>query len=150
MRIGTRQALLRARSEEESALRVVADRRDGIGLVTEPGCRSLERQRNAPTQQRGSLQAEKRLIVAVLEDAISQYLRYSRSTNPRGRRLFAEVDQWFTATDVAWPFSFSNLCQALDVDPTRVRLAIRRAVLNVGPSDPAEQGRRTPPHQEDR
>jgi hypothetical protein len=34
---------------------------------------------------------------------------------------------WVTSTDRAWPFSFENICEALDMDPQRVRRELVRS-----------------------
>jgi hypothetical protein len=69
-------------------------------------------------QRRCSLQPEKRLMLAVLEDAVLVYLR--------GLQLVPETAAWFDADDFDWPYSFANLCDALGLDRDAVRAALRR------------------------
>jgi len=69
-------------------------------------------------QRRCSLQPEKRLMLAVLDDAVLSYLR-SHHPSP-------ETDAWFLAEDFSWPYSFANLCEALALDRGAVRIALRR------------------------
>ena len=69
-------------------------------------------------QRRASLQPEKRLMLAVFEDAVLGYLR--------GMHLFPETRAWFEADDRDWPYSFANLCDAFDLDRGAVRMALRR------------------------
>jgi hypothetical protein len=69
-------------------------------------------------QRRCSLQPEKRLMLAVLEDAVLAYLR--------GLQLVPETRAWFDADDFTWPYSFANLCDALALDRHAVRAALRR------------------------
>jgi hypothetical protein len=69
-------------------------------------------------QTRGALQPEKRLMLAVLEDAVGLYLR--------APQLAPEADAWVEADDRTWPYSFVNLCDALGLDRTAVRGALRR------------------------
>jgi hypothetical protein len=33
---------------------------------------------------------------------------------------------WLTSTDRGWPFSFENICEALDMDPGTVRRQLER------------------------
>jgi hypothetical protein len=69
-------------------------------------------------QRRCSLQPEKRLMLAVLEDAVLAYLR--------GLQLVPETRAWFDADDFTWPYSFANLCDALALYRHAVRAALRR------------------------
>ena len=64
-----------------------------------------------------SLQPERRLLVAMLQDAIRTVLK--RRTLPR--RQVVETEDWFAANDVDWPFSFCNVCEALGLDPRALR-----------------------------
>lgn len=71
---------------------------------------------------RMTLQPEKRLMYAVLEDAINVY---------RGRdaAAAAEAAAWFHGADVApcvSPFAFENVCATLDLDPEWLRSGIFR------------------------
>jgi hypothetical protein len=69
-------------------------------------------------QRRCSLQPEKRLMLAVLDDAVLAYLR--------GLPVAPETEAWFEADDFTWPYSFANLCDALTLDRHAVRIALRR------------------------
>ena len=69
-------------------------------------------------QRPGVLQPERRLMLAVFEDAVHAYLR--------GMHCFTETRAWFEADDVEWPYSFVNLCTALGLDRIAVRVALRR------------------------
>jgi len=78
-------------------------------------------------QFRGSeLQAEKRLQVAVLADAVATLARAASDTTPRGRELFAEVDEWFASDVAAGPFSFMAICDSLGMEPAYVRRGLRQ------------------------
>ena len=65
-----------------------------------------------------SLQPEKRLMVAVMEDAVLTVLR--------GVSAASETSAWFEDDDFTWPYSFANLCDALALDRHAVRAALRR------------------------
>jgi hypothetical protein len=55
-------------------------------------------------------------MAAVLEDAMRELSRPEGEwIGARARRL-AEIHAWFASDDVAWPFSFVNVCEALDLD----------------------------------
>jgi hypothetical protein len=68
--------------------------------------------------RRGALQPEKRLMLAVMEDAVLSVLR----SLPSAR----DTQSWFEAEDPSWPYSFTNLCDALGLDRNAVRAALRR------------------------
>jgi len=68
---------------------------------------------------------EHRLMLAVLEDAVHLYQVGARG-DARTRRLHAETERWFAATDTSWPFSFVVICQALGLDPEYIRSGLRR------------------------
>src|SRR5262249_61059539 len=69
-------------------------------------------------QRPAVLQPERRLMLAVFEDAVHAYLR--------GMTCFPETRAWFEADDFEWPYSFANLCTALGLDRIAVRVALRR------------------------
>ena len=72
-----------------------------------------------------SLQAEKRLMLAVLEEAVGTYQKYVGSRDRNGIRLFEEAEDWFVSDEIEWPFSFMNICHTLglEVDYFRSGLA---------------------------
>src|SRR5689334_15088920 len=73
-----------------------------------------------------ALPAEKRLMLAVLQEALSDLQRSADGRTPRARRLADEVDAWFVADDDGWPFSFVNVCHALGLDASAVRSHLAR------------------------
>jgi hypothetical protein len=64
------------------------------------------------------LDGERRLILAVLEDAVRTYVRLAASV--RGRRRLEEVRHWFDST-ARHPFSFEHICEVLEADPEALR-----------------------------
>jgi len=65
---------------------------------------------------------ERRLMLAVLREAVSGYVGGAgRSTRGTPR----ELEEWFASDDTCWPYSFANLCDGLGLD----RSAVRRALL---------------------
>jgi hypothetical protein len=71
------------------------------------------------------LQPEKRLMLAVLENAINDFQTYAIVPTGRGRGLFMEVAAWFrsSATGI---FDFEGICQATGLDPDYIREGLRR------------------------
>jgi hypothetical protein len=72
------------------------------------------------------LERERRLVLAILEEAVRSYQHYAFATNRRGRRLFGETCEWFDSNDNTWIFSFENICYALDFDPDHIRQGLTR------------------------
>lgn len=68
-----------------------------------------------------NLQPEKRLMLAVLEDAVALYQRHLLSTRPHERQDFDETTAWIWSEDRMWPFSFLNVCDHLDLNADRIR-----------------------------
>jgi hypothetical protein len=79
--------------------------------------------RSAGTAQ---LQAEKRLQLAVLEDAVRTFHRLAGAERHRPGRLFAEVDDWFASDETDGPFTFVTICDTLGIDPDYIRGGLRR------------------------
>jgi len=72
------------------------------------------------------LQPEKRLQLAVLEDAIITFERSVGVDDARPRRLLAEVDAWFASDATDSPFAFMTICHTLNIDPDYIRGGLRR------------------------
>src|ERR1700747_1527968 len=67
------------------------------------------------------LEPEKRLMLAILEDAIHCFQDNLLTQNVRSRRLFEEAEQWIVEADGDWIFSFENICEALGFNPAYLR-----------------------------
>jgi hypothetical protein len=72
------------------------------------------------------LEPEKRLMVAVLEEALATLLRPGDSQTHSGRRLGVEAVRWIRSDDRSSPFSFATICDVLGLDVDRVREVIAR------------------------
>jgi hypothetical protein len=75
---------------------------------------------------RESLEPEKRLILAVLEDAVSCFQKYLFARDRKGRALFREIEEWIFEEENGWIFSFKNTCEALGLEPGYVRQGLLR------------------------
>jgi hypothetical protein len=75
--------------------------------------------------RRGHDQSVRRLIIAVLDDAIRTYQRYVFDRTRHGQNLFREAEDWLMAPDDASPLSFESVCAVLDLDPGYVRRWLR-------------------------
>ncbi len=73
-----------------------------------------------------SVRPEMRLMLAVLEEAVADFQRHVVATGRDARRCFREAQAWFDSNTVGWPYSFTNICQALGLDAGYVRVGLRR------------------------
>ena len=71
-------------------------------------------------QRRNQLGGERRLMLAVLEDAVDMYRKHC-GTQGRNRGLFLDAEAWIDDDDRTWMFSFLNLCDVLDLDGEYLR-----------------------------
>jgi hypothetical protein len=78
-------------------------------------------------------QGEKRLMLAVLTDAVGCIERYRSARGARCRKEYQAALRWVAAHDRVWPFSFENICQALDLDAVRLRTALNTPFLALLP-----------------
>jgi hypothetical protein len=109
---------------ENQATRAVSETRGGaVGLEPET---VLPSQFFDRFQIDASLQPEKRLMLAVLEDAVGTFQKYATAPGRRARRLFAEAEEWFNSDDGTWPFAFVNVCQAIGLEPLYLRGGLHR------------------------
>ena len=69
---------------------------------------------------------ERRLMAAVLRDAIESYLRTCRAPNRRKKRNFREVQDWFFRGDDSGVFSLENICGVLNIAPGYIRRILLR------------------------
>jgi hypothetical protein len=73
-----------------------------------------------------SLQPEKRLMLAVLEDAVGTFQKYVNARERGGQKQFDEVEDWFLSDDHGWPYSFVNISHALGLDVGYLRRGLSR------------------------
>jgi hypothetical protein len=72
-------------------------------------------------RRRSEHDGERRLMIAVLEDAVDVYRKQAGSRDPRGQQLFREAEEWIEDADRSWLFSFQNICDVLDIDADYLR-----------------------------
>ena len=73
-----------------------------------------------------SIAAERRLMLAVLEDALSTYIKYYGSSHVRRHREAIEVKMWADSDESDWPFSFLNICNVVGIDPDYLRGGMKK------------------------
>jgi hypothetical protein len=71
------------------------------------------------------LEPEKKLMLALLEDAISCFQNNVLARSGKSKKLFEESEAWILAGDRDWFFSFENICDVLGINPVYVRQGLR-------------------------
>jgi len=69
---------------------------------------------------------EKRLMLAVLEDAIRYYQDNWFSRNSKRKRIFDETEEWILTPDSDWVLSFDHVCETLGLSPAYLRRGLLR------------------------
>jgi hypothetical protein len=72
-------------------------------------------------RRRTEHEGERRLMIAVLEDAVETYRKQVGAKEPRGQQLFREAEEWIEDPDRSWLFAFENICDVLDIDGEYLR-----------------------------
>jgi hypothetical protein len=67
------------------------------------------------------LEPEKRLMLAVLEDAVGCFQDNLLAQSGKAKRLFEEAEEWILDEDRDWFFSFANICEVLGLNRRYVR-----------------------------
>ena len=67
------------------------------------------------------LEGEKRLMIAILKDAVECLEKYRGSRNSVGRIHYDNAIEWVEDTGTEWLFSFNNICDLLGFDPDYLR-----------------------------
>ncbi len=70
-------------------------------------------------------QAERDLVLAVLEDGIACFQGYFSKPSRTNEQLFLETEEWISSNDDG-VFSFNNVCETLGLDPNALRTGLRR------------------------
>ncbi len=77
-------------------------------------------------QNKALLEPERRLMAAVLEDAILCYRRYMAARDTKKKNIFREAEDWIFDNKSDWFFSFDSVCEVLDLNPESVRQELLR------------------------
>jgi hypothetical protein len=67
------------------------------------------------------LEGEKRLMIAILKDAVECLEKYRGARTSIGRSHYENAIEWVKDTDTEWLFSFTNICDLLGFDPDYMR-----------------------------
>jgi len=67
------------------------------------------------------LEGEKRLMLAILRDAVECLEKYRKARTSSGRELYQNALEWIGDSSTGWLFSFNNICDFLGFDPDYLR-----------------------------
>ena len=67
------------------------------------------------------LEGEKRLMIAILKDAVECLEKYRGTRSGPGRSQYQNAIEWVEDTGTDWLFSFTNICDLLGFDPHYLR-----------------------------
>jgi len=80
----------------------------------------------AAFSREGGLVRERRLMLAVLQDAVECYQKYALARDPKGRLLFEGAEEWIESGEREWPFSYENICEILGLNPGYIRRGLSK------------------------
>jgi hypothetical protein len=67
------------------------------------------------------LEPEKKLMLAILEDAIACFQKYIFARDGKGKALFREAEEWVQEKGAEGIFSFDSVCETLGFNPDYLR-----------------------------
>lgn len=83
------------------------------------------------------LEGEKRLMIAVLKDAVECLDKYRSARSSAGRCQYQSAIEWVQDTGTDWLFSFTNICDLLGFDPGYLReMLLKRENKYLKPTRP--------------
>ena len=97
---------------------------DDMNVVTLQGDAILPSHFYGSPGGRERIEAEKRLMCAVLEDGVRCFERNLKDHLVQGRRAFREAEYWLFKERNVGPFSFEKVRDALGLSPDCVRRAV--------------------------
>jgi hypothetical protein len=72
------------------------------------------------------LEGERRLMLAILEDAVHCFQDYHSAPCGRSKRVFDEARRWIFERCPDWIFGFESICGVLEFDPAYIRKGLAR------------------------
>lgn len=97
---------------------------DPFGSLLQPEC-LLPTQYNGLVRKRPPEAGERRLLLAVLKDALRTYLKSMDGRTANARRDFEETGFWFYAPNQEGLFAYEHLCETLGIHPEPLRQWLR-------------------------
>jgi hypothetical protein len=76
------------------------------------------------------------VLQGVVDDVRGSRHRRVADGVPADSRIVRAAVTYVASRDRQWPFSFENLCEALSLEPRRLRREFRKTIEQVGAPDP--------------
>jgi hypothetical protein len=73
------------------------------------------------SQKSLSADATRRLMLAVLQDAVDCFQDHVLARDSKGKKIFAEAENWIFYSKNDWLFSFNAICETFGVAPEYLR-----------------------------
>jgi hypothetical protein len=113
--------------------------KDPIGALFETDTLASERyQRLFRSSQ---IPPEKRLILAILDDAVQSFIATMRPRNPKELREFEAAQTWIMEANSDWIFSFESVCDQLGLDPDYLRGGLQKLKIEASHAPPCGKRR---------
>ena len=77
-------------------------------------------------RRKANSEPEKKLMLAILENAIDCFQKYIFARDGRGKGIFREAEDWILEENSDRLFSFETVCDALGFNPSYVRRGLLR------------------------
>jgi hypothetical protein len=68
-------------------------------------------------ERKPGLEPERKLMFAVLQDAITCFQSFVCATDKGRKKQFLKAEEWLNENESDWIFSFENICETLGLDP---------------------------------
>ena len=75
-----------------------------------------------------SVSPEKKLLLAIIEDAVGTLLKYGWMKGRRAERLTRIAWEWVDSPDSSYVCSFISICEALNLNPDRIRQGLHAKI----------------------
>jgi hypothetical protein len=96
---------------------------DLLAKILEPDM-TLPYQFYGTRQLSGQLDGQKKLMLAVLQDAVECLEKYRRAKSPIHQELYQDALDWVRDPSADWLFCFNNVCDFLGFDPVYLRQSL--------------------------
>jgi len=75
----------------------------------------------AALRRKSAHEPERRLVSAVLQDAVDCFQKHLHARDRKSRQLHLDAQEWICSDDRSWPFSFENACDLLQINAEYLR-----------------------------
>src|ERR687897_1535972 len=78
------------------------------------------------SERRTLFEPERRLVYAVLEDAVLCFQRFINATSKKEKQLYQDAADWIFKPEANGIFSFDFVCEICEFDPDFLRMGLRK------------------------